>query len=66
LEDVSLKIVQDAKGINLDGMGNSPGKRHVKSLSSAPHGGYRPRKQRYDDYGEKALHKDAEEGNNTL
>jgi hypothetical protein len=31
--------------------------------SSAPHGGYHPRKQGYEDYGEKALHEDAKFGN---
>jgi hypothetical protein len=54
-------IVRDAKGIKVDGVGNSPGKRHVKS--TAPRGGYRPRKQCQDDYGEKTLHEDAKVGN---
>jgi hypothetical protein len=31
--------------------------------SSALHGGYRPRVQRLDDYGEKSLHKSAKLGN---
>jgi hypothetical protein len=58
---VSLKIVREAKGIKVDGAGNSPGNCHVKS--SARRGGYRPRRQAYDDYGEKLLHADAEVGN---
>jgi predicted flap endonuclease-1-like 5' DNA nuclease len=59
---LSMKIVRDAKGIKVDGVGNSSGKRHVKS-SSASRGGYRPRKQRHDNYGEKVLHDDAKVGN---
>jgi hypothetical protein len=58
---ISLRIVRDAKGIKVNGVGNSPGKCHVKS--SAPRGGYRPRKKRLDDYGEKTLHEDAKVGN---
>ena len=58
---VSLKIVRNAKGIKVDGVGNSPGKCHVKS--SALCGGYRPRKQRLDDYGKKVLRNDAKVGN---
>ncbi len=52
---LSLKIVQDARGIKVNSVGNSPGKRHVTSLSSDPRGGYHPQKQRYDDYGKKAI-----------
>jgi hypothetical protein len=58
VDKVFLKIVRDAKGIKVDGIRNSPGKHHMKP--SAPCGGYHPRKQRNDDYSEKALHKDAE------
>jgi hypothetical protein len=47
---VSLKIVYNAKGIKVDGVGNSPGKRFVKSSASC-------------DYGEKVLHDDAKVGN---
>jgi hypothetical protein len=59
---LSLKTVRDAKGIKVDGMGNSPRKCHVKS--SAACGGYRPRKHCHDNYGgKKVLHDDAKVGN---
>jgi hypothetical protein len=59
---LSLKIVRDARGIKVDGIGNSPGKCHVKSSSSAPHGGYRPRKQGYQLQRE-SPYEDAKVGN---
>jgi hypothetical protein len=39
----------------------SPGKCHVKYFAAC--GGYHPRKQHHDDYGEKILHDDAKAGN---
>ena len=47
----SMDTVRKAKGIKVDGLGNSKGKRQTKRQEPLPKGGRRPRKQGVHDYG---------------